>query len=704
MTGWRRLSPKFNKHPSPKKAAWRFYRGITVISCAVLALLFTASMRPPITFDGPIFDYMILARSLISPAAKDPSQVVIVGFDAKTLASNSLNAYPMALQMPVLARIVDIVFDAGADAIGFDILFAYDPGRLPGVKTDFGKTFVSVVSAHRDKIVLGSSRDTLPNERLLAAAGPNALASLYTPKDPDGRYRRVMRGYWRNQRFVPTLAAALVNLKDGSPQMPNEVLIAPRRSLETIPTFSVLDILNCAQDKGTLARIFKNKLVIVGVTLPLGDRLESSSRLLPPPLTDSSPIATCGLRLLGASNPETDTIPGVYLHAAAVNEVLEGDVPSIGTNRIVGASAAIATALVACFGMFYTPWAGIIAALSLDIILFLAAVSALLCGYYLPVAMPMLAASATPMATYVVRYFVEERTRRRIQLAFNRYLSPALVDRLIEDAAKLSLGGEQREITILFADLSGFTALSATMTPAALTSKVNRYFNRIVAPIDATGGFVERFVGDAVVGMWGAPGSDPHHAVNAVRAAIAIVDGVRLAREEDGSLGDSGFTIKVGINSGVAVVGNIGSENRYSYTAMGEDVNIAARLESIPPLYGCTVVVGESTAQMASEHFLMRELDWVLVKGAAKPIAIYQPIVELAHTTDQHKDLVLRFAQALAHYRAMRFADAYAEWSELATGYEPPPSPSSVMAARAYSFMQQPPPLPWNPVDVLTSK
>jgi len=309
-----------------------------------------------------------------------------------------------------------------------------------------------------------------------------------------------MRGYWRNQRFVPTLAAALVNLKEGSPEMPNEVLIAPRKPLETIPTFSVVDILNCAQDTEALARILKNKIVIVGATLALGDQLESSSRLLPPPLADSSLIASCGLRRLGASNPETGTVPGVYLHAAAVDEVLGGHVPSIGTRRFVAASAATGAALVASIAMFYAPWAAIIAAISIDFILFLAAVAALVRDYYLPIAMPMLTTSATPLAAYAVRYFVEERTRRRIQRAFNRYLSPALVDRLIEDASKLSLGGEQKQITILFADLSGFTAMSTTTTPSALTNKVNRYFNSIVAQIDATGGFVEPFVGDAVVG------------------------------------------------------------------------------------------------------------------------------------------------------------------------------------------------------------
>src|SRR5208283_2021725 len=113
-------------------------------------------------------------------------------------------------------------------------------------------------------------------------------------------------------------------------------------------------------------------------------------------------------------------------------------------------------------------------------------------------------------------------------------------------------------------------------------------FGCIVAPVDATGGYVERFLGDAVLALWGAPLSDPKHAANAVRAAISIVENVRRAFEEDTASGVQGFRLKVGINSGRAVVGNIGSKDRYSYTAMGEDVNLGARLESMPPLYGCT--------------------------------------------------------------------------------------------------------------------
>ena len=318
--------------------------------------------------------------------------------------------------------------------------------------------------------------------------------------------------------------------------------------------------------------------------------------------------------------------------------------------------------------------------------------------------MPLFATVGSPVVSYVARYLAEERLRNRIEHAFGHYLSPLIVERLANDAKSLKLGGESREITIMFADLSGFTVASTLMTPGDLTNKVNRYFRYIVQPVDETGGYVERFVGDAVVGMWGAPLPSSEHAVNAVRAAMAIVEGVARAREVDELQGKHGFMIKVGINSGMAVVGNIGSENRFSYTAMGEDVNLAARLESVPPLYGCFIVTGEHTAHLAQSVFLMRELDWLLVKGANKPMSVYQPIAELVSATNAQKELVTCFARALEYYRARRFADACSIWERLTSEYEPAPSPSSVMAARSREFISNPPDKSWNAVNVLVNK
>ena len=267
----------------------------------------------------------------------------------------------------------------------------------------------------------------------------------------------------------------------------------------------------------------------------------------------------------------------------------------------------------------------------------------------------------------------------------------------------------------MFADLSGFTALSGKVEPEVLTHLVNQYLGFIVEQVDATRGYVDKFIGDAVLALWGAPAPDPGHAVNGIRGALAAVARIRQERDAAIARGETGFSVKIGLNSGLAVVGNVGTVKRYNYTAIGETVNVASRLESVPSLFGCQVVIGPLTAELAKDEFLLRELDRITVKGGQAPIAVFEPIVERAKATPEQIDRVRRFADALAHYRARRFVDAYTIWEALAheeqvasgaqSGKDTPPQgPPAKMAERAREFAAHPPPVPWDGVWVLTSK
>jgi adenylate cyclase len=456
-----------------------------------------------------------------------------------------------------------------------------------------------------------------------------------------------------------------------------QMMVRFRGPAGTIPHYSAIDIIEHRIPVSAL----KGKLVIVGVTATgLSDRF---------------------------STPAGGDFPGVEIEASAIDNVLKGDfihhsyaaeVEEQFAGWILGIAITLAAAYTApvyslatmvVLGAGYLMYS--IGRLDSD-------------GTLVGIAFPSITLSITYLVIVSYRYVTEGLEKRRLRRAFVRYLAPALVDKLAESQSELRLGGESREITVMFADLSGFTVASTQMTPQELTSKVNRYFEYIVKPIDDTGGYVERFVGDAVMGMWGAPLADRRHAVNALRAALMIIDGVRRVREQDQARGENGFTIKIGINSGQAVVGNIGSENRYSYTAMGEDVNLASRLEGVPPLYGCVIVAGEHTGRLAQSDFLLRELDWLLVKGAARPMKVYEPIAELESASEAQRNLAARFAQALEHYRARRFVEAAAIWDDLVSKCEPSPSPSSVMAARARELIANPPDEKWDGVHVLTSK
>jgi adenylate cyclase len=681
---------------------WR-YRALTCLACAAVACVATFLSGPPITSDGALFDLIVKARSVVFRSREGiKSPVVVVALDARSLDSPELNPYPRTLMSPVWARLLPAIFKAGARVVGFDFIFAYDANRFPALDPDFNRTFLTALAANPDRVVLARSARRGPTPAFSVVVGSEGIGSSEIPPDADGRYRHLPAVVGRGG--TPGFAAAVLK-RAAEPRMPSEVILAPRRSLEEIPTYSLIDVLRCAEaDPRALASALGGKIVLIGGNLPEEDRKVSSDRFLTRQAGDEAQLAPCGLRPIGASSPKSDSVPGVFLHAAAVEAVASRHLTMTASTLVVAIISALAAGGAALAGIYLAPWTTVAAVAGLVSLLFSFGVLALQFYCWIPLAMPLLATVGSPVVAYVARYLAEERLRNRIEDAFGHYLSPVIVERLANDSKSLKLGGEVREVTVMFADLSGFTVASTQMNPADLTSKVNRYFKYIVRPVDATGGYVERFVGDAVMGIWGAPLSSSDHAVSAVRAAIEIVDGVRRAREEDERRGEDGFTIKVGINSGSAVVGNIGSENRMSYTAMGEDVNLAARLESVPPLYGCLIVAGEQTARLAQNVFLMRELDWLLVKGAGKPMSVYQPIAELDSATDAQRELVGRFAQALKHYRARRFADACSLWDDLTVELEPAPSPSSVMASRSRELMSNPPDESWNAINVLVNK
>jgi adenylate cyclase len=696
-----------------RKYLW--HRELTCLLCAAVAVLVVGIAHPPVSVDGYLLDLMIEARAVQFPArdASD-SPVAVVAIDGRSLDSPELADYPRVFLAPVWAHLLDVLFAAGARDVGFDEILAYNPDRLPNFNANFNQPFLAALHKFRGQVVLARSADQVPALPFTMAAGADSLALAEIPADPDGLYRHVPSEHRTDQGVVPSLAGLLVQRARVPMSMPPEVLIAPRRHLETIPTYALVDVLRCAGSPEALKQAFNGKIVLIGGTLPEEDRKKSSDRLLTAVTHDSAPVSACGLKRLGASSPTSRTIPGVFVHAAAIEAVVQCRLTSTASPTVVAAIAAVAAAVGAATAMLFMPWIALGVVAAFGAIIFFGATLALQNDLWIPVALPLVSLGATPVIGYAVRYLIEERTRRRVERAFDHYLSPAIVSRLASDPSALKLGGEEREVTVMFADLSGFTALSTTVSATELTSKVNRYLGYVVDEVEATGGYVDKFIGDAVMAMWGAPVPDPNHAIKAVRAARAAVEKIQRARAEDEARGERGFSIKIGINSGTAIVGNVGTTKRYNYTAVGETVNLASRLEGVPPLYQCHIVVGPQTARLAASEFVMRELDRILVKGASAPMAIFHPIAIRAQATGSQLDRERLFAKALDEYRAMRFAQAGEIWETLAALEEPassptngkqkPVGPAAAMAEQARQFAAHPPAQSWDGVRVLVNK
>ena len=259
--------------------------------------------------------------------------------------------------------------------------------------------------------------------------------------------------------------------------------------------------------------------------------------------------------------------------------------------------------------------------------------------------LPTLAVIAVYGSALLLGYATSRRRAMQVRMMFSQYVPEAVVARLVEQPHLLKLGGEARELTVMFTDLANFTAMSERLTAEATVEVLTDYFNAMTTIIHAHGGTVDKFIGDAVMAFWGAPLDDPRHAEHAVRAATA------MQRAMDQLVGDltrrglPSIAMRIGLNSGRAVVGNIGSESRFSYSVIGDAVNLAARLEGANKAFGTGVLLSETTAQQLPPDIALRLLDKVVVKGKSASIAVYTPCAD-AEVARRSREAVEAFYRA----------------------------------------------------------
>lgn len=324
-------------------------------------------------------------------------------------------------------------------------------------------------------------------------------------------------------------------------------------------------------------------------------------------------------------------------------------------------------------------------------------------GFLLDMVYPLLSVGSLFTAVTFCNYFVEERQSRQLHDAFSRYLSPVLVNELIRHPERLTLTGEERDMTIVFSDIRNFTTLSEGMKPQELCQFINSYLTPMTRILMDHRAYVDKYIGDAIMAFWNAPLQDTRHAYNGCRAALAMVralEGLNLAWQ---ARGIKPIAIGVGLHSGPARVGNMGAEHRFSYTVMGDSVNLASRLEGINKLYGSTIVVSEYTRQMVdADGFVFRKLDRVRVKGKKEPVSIYELLGEQGQMTEKTLRELTLHEQAMAAYLAGDFSGALGMFSDLARKQD------NVLyrlyTDRCREFCKNPPPFPWDGVTTLFSK
>lgn len=326
-----------------------------------------------------------------------------------------------------------------------------------------------------------------------------------------------------------------------------------------------------------------------------------------------------------------------------------------------------------------------------------------------PFSAPLTALIMTYGGGLFYHLWVEGREKRWIKDTFGKYLAPSVVEQIVRDPSKLKLGGEERELTAFFSDIQGFTSISEQLgSPSKLVELLNEYLSAMADIIESYEGTVDKYEGDAVIAFWGAPVFFEDHALKACLAALDQQKRFAQLRKEWEQSGKwppavAKARVRMGLNTGLMVVGNMGSRGRMNYTIMGDAVNLASRLEGVNKQYGTLIIASETTYFQVREHIEARELDVIRVVGKSEPVKIYELLSGKGELSEETKAALDLFSEALALYRGKRWEEAIEKF-EGVLKIMPNDSPSTVYIQRCKSFLQKPPPDDWDGVFEMKTK
>jgi adenylate cyclase len=315
-----------------------------------------------------------------------------------------------------------------------------------------------------------------------------------------------------------------------------------------------------------------------------------------------------------------------------------------------------------------------------------------------------LAVVVSYIASTIYNYMTERKQKVLIKGMFSHYVNPTIVDELVADPGKLRLGGERKELTVVFSDIQNFTRISEQISPEYLVQILNEYLNLMTAIIFANQGTLDKYEGDAILAFWGAPIPQADHALRACRAAIEMQQSLQGLRGLWVQEGKPLFHVRIGINTGEMIVGNMGGTSRFDYTVIGDSVNIGSRLEGANRQYGTGIIISEHTYKSVHKYVIARELDMLLVSGKTEPIRVYELIgMKNGRLGTEQMKLLEFYAEGLRLYRQREWQKAIVTFRQ-GLAHSPGDRPSQLYIERSELYLTAPPPPDWNGVFILETK
>jgi len=622
------------------------------------------------------------ADKLFLPFAPE-KEIVIVAIDNESLEKLGRWPWPRSTH----AHLIDKIASSGAAIIGLDVIFP-EPS-VPADDAELARAFraagnvILPIESEIGAGAQGMNVSSLIYSIPLLSKAALAQGISNTPPDADGIFRRLPYAVLFEKGELLSFAASLAAeyaLQTGR-DFPLPFFDEKKRmrinyagrpeTFPVVPAFAVL------QDGG-MAEILRGKIVLVGATAP--------------DLHDEQMTPTSGGKPMS----------GVEIHANAVNTIISGKhlrPLSFGWQALLFFLSAF---LIGISMSSRSVWFGVAGSFFLWTVYLLAAYILFDFGIELDLFLASFLDLSMLVAMLAYRVFYVNKQKRQIKSAFSRYLSREVLNDLLRNPDKLRLGGEKQELSILFSDIRGFSGFSERLAPERLVALLNEYLGAMTESILTERGVVDKYIGDAVMAFWGAPLAEPAHAHRACTAALAMSDELKKRRSDWQKRYGVELNIGIGINTGQAIAGNIGSDYRFDYTVMGDHVNLASRLEGITKQYEAEIVVSESTVRSAGAGFVFRYLDAVAAKGKKESVKIYQLVClqdDSGRQSDVRakKELLEGFASAIKEYQSRRWRQAEKAFAGLVKKF-PEDGPSRVFLARCRFFQENPPKSDWDGV------
>jgi adenylate cyclase len=586
----------------------------------------------------------------------------------------------------------------------FNIAWAHVfPQVLPagfkrGAEVDLGRTFADNGGLVRKGVEANITK---------LADAAESFGFINIVPDPDGTLRHALLMIrYQDQDFFPSLDLEVVRAFETIPDQQVAAYIGPY-GLERIqlgqhtvrPARDGSALLNYAGPYGTYEQ--HSMWDVIGGSLP--------------PDTFRGKIVLVGATALAMGDIRNTPFEGVYMgvevHANIIDNLLHSDEPVRTFLKRGYNQEMVDLGFILLFGLIFGFWFSRVTPLysTISVLLALAGFGGFVYfsfahkGQWLSFVIPAGTLTANYAAITSVRMIREERAKRKIRKSFSQYLSPGVIALMEKDPEKyIRPGGEVKELSVLFSDIRGFTAISEGLTPDQLVQLLNEYFEEMTEILFATDGTLDKFIGDAIMAFWGSPSPQEDHASRSCACALRMSRGLATLNAKWQSAGQPPISIGIGLNTGLVNVGTMGSARRLSWTVMGDNVNLASRLEGITKQYHVQIVISEATYRQVSSRFVCRELDKIRVKGKNRPVNIYE-LMDVAAEKSRYEPLLERFDVAMKSYKTQNWSDAANQFSEVLANF-PDDGPSQVFLERAIEFAENAPEDKWDGVYVMKTK